>query len=51
MLEIMFDIPSRNDIKSCEITKDVIEKKAAPKFQYREEAPRLEAPRRESDAC
>ena len=51
MLEIMFDIPSRNDIKSCEITKDVIEKQAAPKFQYREEAPRLEAPRRESDAC
>ena len=51
MLEIMFDIPSRNDIKSCEITKDVIEKKAAPKFQYREEAPRLEAPRRERDAC
>ena len=51
MLEIMFDIPSRNDIKSCEITKDVIEKKAAPKFQYRKEAPRLEAPRRESDAC
>jgi len=51
MLEIMFDIPSRNDIKSCEITKDVIEKKAAPKFQYREETPRLEAPRRESDAC
>ncbi len=51
MLEIMFYIPSRNDIKSCEITKDVIEKKAAPKFQYREEAPRLEAPRRESDAC
>ena len=51
MLEIMFDIPSRNDIKSCEITKDVIEKKAAPKFQYREEAPRLETPRRESDAC
>lgn len=51
MLEIMFDIPSRNDIKSCEITKDVIEKKAAPKFQYREEAPRLEASRRESDAC
>ena len=51
MLEIMFDIPSRNDIKSCEITKDVIEKKAAPKFQYREEAPRREAPRRESDAC
>ena len=51
MLEIMFDIPSRNDIKSCEITLDVIEKKAAPKVQYREEAPRVEAPRRESDAC
>ena len=50
MLEIMFDIPSRNDIKSCEITKDVIEKKAAPKFQYREEAPSW-SPRRESDAC
>ena len=51
MLEIMFDIPSRNDIKSCEITRDVIEKKASPRLIYREEQPRLEAPRRESDAC
>ena len=51
MLEIMFDIPSRNDIKSCEITKDAIDKKAPPRFIYREEPARLEAPRRESDAC
>ncbi len=51
MLEVMFDIPSRNDIKRCEITKDAIEKKAAPRLIYREEPARLEAPRRESDAC
>ncbi|MPM81612.1 ATP-dependent Clp protease ATP-binding subunit ClpX [bioreactor metagenome] len=51
MLEIMFDIPSRSDIKRCEITKDAIEKKSPPHLIYREEQPRLEAPRRESDAC
>ena len=51
MLEIMFDIPSRNDIKSCIITRDVIEKKAAPGLIYRDDVPRLEASRRESDAC
>lgn len=51
MLDIMFDIPSRTDIKRCEITKDVIEKKALPRLIYKEEAPRLEAPRCESDAC
>lgn len=51
MLEIMFDIPSRNDIRRCEITKDAIEKKSPPRLIYREEQSRLEAPRRESDAC
>lgn len=51
MLEIMFDIPSRSDIKRCEITKDAIEKKAPPRFTYKEEAARLTGPRCESDAC
>ena len=51
MLDVMFDIPSRNDIKRCEITKDAIDKKAPPRLIYREETPRLEAGRRESDAC
>ncbi|MCL4415775.1 MAG: ATP-dependent protease ATP-binding subunit ClpX, partial [Actinobacteria bacterium] len=30
MLEVMFEIPSRQDIKKCVITKDVVEKKIAP---------------------
>ena len=51
MLEVMFDIPSRNDIKRCEITKESIEKKAQPRLIYREETPQLEAPRCKSDAC
>ncbi len=51
MLEVMFDIPSRNDIKRCEITKEAIEKKAQPRLIYREETPQLEAPRCKSDAC
>ncbi|MDR0840731.1 MAG: ATP-dependent Clp protease ATP-binding subunit ClpX [Christensenellaceae bacterium] len=52
MLGIMFDIPSRTDVKSCKITRDVIEKKSPPIFVYNEEAPRLSAPQqRESGAC
>jgi len=32
MLDIMYDLPSRNDIKKCIITKETIENKLAPKF-------------------
>ncbi len=44
MLDIMFDIPSRSDIKSCTITKDVIEKKAPPVFGYRKTEGAASAP-------
>ena len=50
MLDIMFDIPSRNDIKSCTITKDVIEKKAPPVFGYRKQKEQLPPPEL-GDAC
>ena len=32
MLDIMYDIPSRTDVKRCTITKDVIDKIAPPRF-------------------
>lgn len=32
MLDIMYDIPSRNDIEKCLITRDTIENKTSPKF-------------------
>ena len=50
MLDIMFDIPSRSDIKSCTITKDVIEKKAPPVFEYRKQKEQLPHPEL-GDAC
>ena len=50
MLDIMFDIPSRSDIKSCTITKDVIEKKALPVFEYRKQKEQLPPPEL-GDAC
>ena len=50
MLDIMFDIPSRSDIKSCTITKDVIEKKAPPVFEYRKQKEQLPPPEL-GDAC
>ena len=50
MLDIMFDIHSRNDIKSCTITKDVIEKKAPPVFGYRKQKEQLPPPEL-GDAC
>ena len=34
MLEIMYDVPSHNDIKSCLITKEVIKKTGEPKFTF-----------------
>ena len=33
MLDIMYDIPSRTDVKRCIITKDVIDKIAPPRFE------------------
>ena len=50
MLDIMFDIPSRQDIESCTITRDVIEKKASPVFVYRKDAAQLPPPEL-GDAC
>lgn len=34
MLDIMYDVPSKNHIKSCLITKAVIQKKSIPKLTY-----------------
>ena len=34
MFEIMFDLPARNDISECVITKEFIENKAPPTFVY-----------------
>ena len=33
MLDIMYDLPSRTDVKRCIITKDVIDKVAPPRFE------------------
>ncbi len=46
MMDIMYDIPSRSDIKKCVITKDVIDKKSEPTLIKNEELPALP----ESDA-
>ena len=35
MLELMYDVPSHEDIKSCRITKEVILKTGSPKFGYK----------------
>ena len=35
MLELMYEIPSRNDIKHCIITKDFIQKKSDPVYTYK----------------
>ena len=35
MLEIMYEVPSHDNIKSCLITKEVIQKTAQPKFTYK----------------
>lgn len=37
MLDIMYDIPSRNDIEKCVITKDTIENNTAPRLILKDE--------------
>ena len=34
MLDIMYNLPSKKDVVSCKITKDVVLKKKGPAFQY-----------------
>jgi ATP-dependent Clp protease ATP-binding subunit ClpX len=36
MLDVMFDLPSREDISKCLITKDAVEKKATPQLTTKE---------------
>ena len=35
MLEIMYDVPSRENIKTCLITREVIQKTGQPKYNYK----------------
>ena len=35
MLEIMYDVPSKENIKNCLITKEVIQKTGKPKYNYK----------------
>ena len=35
MLEIMYDVPSKENVKTCLITKEVIQKKGPPKYSYK----------------
>ena len=37
MLDLMYDIPYRKDILSCELTEDVVLKKAEPELQFAQE--------------
>ena len=46
LLDTMFDLPGRKDVKKCVITKDVIEKGEKPRLEISEEAPKRPAPHR-----
>ena len=45
MLEIMYEVPSHENIKSCHITADVIRKKGKPEFVYKSGKKRAKASR------
>jgi ATP-dependent Clp protease ATP-binding subunit ClpX len=38
MLDIMYDIPSRNDIKECIISEDVVMKRGIPIMLYEQKS-------------
>lgn len=37
MVNIMYDVPSRGDVETCRITKDVVEGRSAPRLTFRQE--------------
>ena len=39
MMELMYETPSDNTIKSCRITEETVDKKATPMIEYGEPAP------------
>jgi ATP-dependent Clp protease ATP-binding subunit ClpX len=43
MLDIMYEVPSRNDIETCTITADVVDNNAEPELELRQEAQKKSA--------
>jgi ATP-dependent Clp protease ATP-binding subunit ClpX len=43
MIDIMYDIPSQDNIERCIISRDVIEKKSPPETIYKADAKRKSA--------
>ncbi len=39
MLEIMYDIPGMSNLKTCKITRDVVDNKARPELIYSDPTP------------
>ena len=39
MMDIMYEVPSNDDISGCIITKDAVEKKSQPELKYKKNKP------------
>ena len=50
MADVMYEIPSRNDVKKCIITKDTIEKNSMPDLVLTKEKVKKEAPAKKEEA-
>ena len=50
MADVMYELPSRNDVKKCIITKDTIEKNSMPDLVLTKEKVKKEAPAKKEEA-
>jgi len=50
MLDVMFEVPSRNDVGSCTITKEVVQQKVVPELIGKEEGGKKQAKKKEESA-
>lgn len=50
MLDVMFEVPSRTDVSSCTITKDVVHKKIEPELVSKDDADSKPAKKKEESA-
>jgi len=50
MLDVMFEVPSRNDVGSCTITQEVVQQKVIPELVGKEEGGKKAAKKKEESA-
>ncbi|MNO08621.1 ATP-dependent protease ATP-binding subunit ClpX [compost metagenome] len=50
MLDVMFEVPSRTDVASCTVTKEVVQQKIVPELVTKENGDKKSSKKKEESA-